>query len=142
MDDQAGQQDQEPGQAETPEEITVDVNELAVRMEKLESYNSKLLEETKQWRGKFKNLRTEVDGRETQAMQDKNDFKGLYEKNQEELAGLRQEIKKEKITNLESDFRLMAARHAPDAEDPELLVAVLNRKKGSVAYDHDNKQWE
>ena len=136
MTDQTGQLDQEPGQVQEPQ-TEINVEELKGRMDKLESYNDKLLSETKQWRQKFKSLRSETDEKETQNLQEKNDFKGLYEKSNEKLMEMQQRITDEKKSSVKSAFKYEVAKLAPDAQDADALVHMLNGKTDIIGFDKD-----
>lgn len=107
------------------------------RLEKLESYNEKLLSETKQWRQKYKGLKTEVEEKDTMRMQEGNDFKGLYEKTLEELSVTKATVAEKERSAIKSSFKYEAAKYAPDTVDSELLIAALNSKKNVVAYDSE-----
>lgn len=131
-----GQSDQDSGQDQEikPE---INVNELMGRLDKLESYNEKLLSETKQWRTKFKSLRTETDEKETESLQKENDFKGLYEKSNNKLMEMQQQINDEKKSSVKSAFKYEVAKLAPDAQDSDALVHMLNSKTEIIGFDKE-----
>ena len=119
----------------------IDVNELAQRVEQLESSKARLLEESKTWKSKYQSAKAEQEQKETQAMQESNDFKGLYEKAQQDVMELKQRIESDKTESLKSSLRYEVAKNAKDAQDVDLLVNVV---AGSdlIAYDHEAKQWK
>jgi predicted nuclease with TOPRIM domain len=138
MSDQVGEQDQKAGE----QEQSVDVNELVSRLDKLESYNAKLLDEAKTTNRKYKQFRADVEEKEKTQMQENNDFKGLYERAIEESSELKQKIQEKERVSVKNSFKYEAAKHAPDTIDPDLLIAALNTKKETIAYDHDASLWK
>lgn len=141
-EEKAGQQSQESGQTQEQEQ-SVDVNELAAKLEKLENYNNKLLKETREWRGKYQGLRSDVEEQNTAKMQEANDFKGLYEKTLEEVTALKEGIKNEKKSALETTLKYEVAKNAKDAEDTDLLLAAIKlKKKDLLGYDSDAGTWK
>jgi len=141
MSDQAEPQGQNPEQGNGGNEPQINVSELQARMERLESSNSRLLEESKAWKNKYQNVKSEAEERETLAMQESNDFKGLYEKAQNELAEMKQAQAEVKRDNLKSSLRYEVAKGAKDSLDVDMLV---NYVAGSefIAYDQEAKQWK
>ena len=123
-------------------EQTANVDELMSRLDKLEAHNRNLTADVKQWREKAKSARTEMESKETERMQEANDFKGLYEKSMEQINELRSQINDEKKVNLKKSFHLEVAKYGADAQDADLLVAALNSKSDRVAYDKDANKWE
>lgn len=134
-------QGQESGKAEEAKG-DVDVNEMMARLEKLESSNSRLLEESRTWKSRYQQTKAEIEQEKTQKMEQSNDFKGLYEKAQQELAAANQAREDEKKESLRATLKYEVAKNAKDAEDVDLLIAAITSKQGSLAYDKENRHWE
>ena len=125
--------------ASTPE---VNVNEVMSRLEKLESSNTRLLDESKAWKSKYQGLKGEIEEKETQIMTENNDFKSLYEKTQEELAQERAMGLERDRNDLKSSLKFEVAKSARDAEDVDLLISAISSKKDGLAYDKEAGVWE
>ena len=88
-------------------------------------------------------MKSEAEQKETQKMQESNDFKGLYEKTQQELAEIRTAREQERADAMKAEFRYQVAMKAKDAEDVDLLVsAITNNKRESIAYSSESGKWE
>ena len=122
---------------ETANRETVDVNELMERLEKLESYNEKLINETKQWRTKYKSVRDKVEEVETEKLKQTDNFKGLYEKESERVASLQNELHNIRRSNMKTSLKFEVAKHAKDAKDIDDVIAAINRTPGLIAYDDE-----
>jgi len=140
-DQNSGQND---GQAsdEVKQTETVDVNALMSRLDKLESHNANLTNDVKEWRTKAKAVKTEMESKEQERMHESNDFKGLYEKSVNEVAEMKNTLLNQKKVGLRNTFNYEVAKHAGDAQDTDLLIAALNSKSSSVAYDNENDSWQ
>jgi len=144
MTDQTGQNDQTTsGEMNTQDEKpTVDVEALMGRLDKLEAHNQNLSRDVKEWRTKYKGLKSEAEEKEVNEMQQSENFKGLYEKQQEKVLELQESMNSMRKNSLKSAFKYEVAKHAPDAQDTELLIAALQKKQDKFAYDNDNSKWE
>ena len=133
--------EQQEQQAEGQKQVSSD--ELIKRMERLESSNERLLDESKAWKAKYQSVKSEVEQRETEQMQETNDFKGLYEKAIQKAQSLEDEIKNEKKSALESTLKYEVAKNAKDAEDTDLVLAALKlKKKDMLGYDREAGVWK
>lgn len=128
-----------------PEQVkeSMAAEELLARMERLEKSNQRLLDESKTWKAKYQSIKSESEEKQTQQMQEANDFKGLYEKTLEKAKSLEEAIKLEKKTALENTLKYEVAKNAKDAEDTDLLLAAIKlKKKDLLGYDSDNGLWK
>lgn len=143
MSDHVEQHENRPEQV-TPEAVKPnhDANELMERLERLESSNQRLLDESKSWKSKYQQTKAEIEQQETQKMQQSNDFKGLYEKAQQEINSLKATHEDERRNSLKATLKYEVAKNARDAEDVDLLISALTAKQGSLAYDKESKHWE
>ena len=136
----AEEQAQKP---EGEEKGTIDVEALAKKLERLESSNQRLLEESKSWKAKYQGIRSEVEERESEQMKEANDFKGLYQKAMEKAQSLEEALKEEKRGALESTLKYEVAKNARDAEDTDLVLAALKmKKKDMLGYDREQGVWK
>lgn len=118
-------------------------DELVSRVESVEGLNQRLLDESKKWKTKYQDMRSEIEEEKTQKMQEKNDFKGLYEKTLDEANALRDAVKMEKKSSLETTLKYEVAKNARDAEDTDLLLAAIKlKKKDLLGYDNDTGTWK
>jgi hypothetical protein len=112
-------------------------------MERLEKSNQRLLDESKTWKARYQSIKSESEEKQTQQMQEANDFKGLYEKTLEKAKSLEEAVKLEKKTALENTLKYEVAKNAKDAEDTDLLLAAIKlKKKDLLGYDSDNGLWK
>lgn len=125
------------------EEQKVDVSELIARLERLEGSNKRLLDESKQWKSKYQNVKNEVEERERTVLEQNNDFKGLYEKTLGEVETLKGQLMDVKKSGLETSLKYEVAKHGSDAEDVDiLLAAVKTKKKDLLGFDAEVGQWK
>lgn len=135
------------GQDQTPEmeskEPEVNVSELVSRVERMEQSNKRLLDESKTWKQKYQNVRSEQEEKETQVLAEKNDFKGLWEKSQQEIGALKDELIDSKKNSLETALQFEVAKFGKDAEDTDILLAAVKTKKRDVlGFDKEAKKWQ
>ena len=136
----AEEQTQKP---EGEEKGTIDVEALAKKLERLESSNQRLLEESKSWKAKYQGVKSEVEQQQTEQMQEANDFKGLYEKAMQKAQTLEETLKEEKRSALESTLKYEVAKNAKDAEDTDIVLAALKmKKKDMLGYDREQGVWK
>lgn len=153
MEDQVGEghlETEKTESQETGKEQKVDLEALQARMDRLEtknseleSRNSRLLKESKDWKARFHSKVSENEKEKVDKMQEANDFKGLWERSQEDTQKLKQENEAERTLRLETELKFEVASHARDAEDLDLVVyAMKKRKKDLLGYDSETKQWK
>lgn len=136
----AEEHEQKP-EGEVKEQI--DVEAVIKKLERLESSNQRLLEESKSWKAKYQGVKSEVEQQQTEQMQEANDFKGLYEKAMNKAQNLEEELKSEKRGALESTLKYEVAKNARDAEDTDLVLAALKlKKKDMLGYDREAGVWK
>jgi len=139
MSEQTAEQHEAKPEGEKPQ---IDVTELQARMERLESSNQRLLDESKSWKGKYQGLKTEIEENQNEQMRETNDFKGLYEKAMQKVQTLEEDVKSGKRSELESTLKYEVAKNAKDAEDVDLVLAALKlKKKDMLGYDREAGAW-
>lgn len=133
------------GQELNPEKVEqkVDVDALTNRLDSLEKSNQRLLDESKTWKSKYQNVKSEVEQKETEVLAQNNDFKGLWEKSEAEKQVLRDELVETKKSGLETSLQFEVAKYGKDAEDTDILLAAVKTKKRDVlGYDKDSRKWQ
>ena len=135
--------EQPTSKPEGGQEPKVDVDEVMARMERLESSNQRLLDESKSWKAKYQGVQSKVEEAQTEQMQQKNDFKGLYEKTLEKVGSLEEEVRSQQKSGLEKTLQYEVAKVAKDAEDTDLLLAAVKlKKKDLLGYDRESGTWK
>ena len=120
---------QQQEQAEKPE---LDVEKLMARVEQLESSYNRVLDESKNWKSKYRGLRDQVEQTETKKLEESENWKELLdiEKNKaHELSAQLNHFKKE---TLKQKIHFEAAKHAPDAFDISDVITNLPQEMLSV----------
>ncbi|MEE8323966.1 MAG: hypothetical protein V3R57_10120, partial [Candidatus Bathyarchaeia archaeon] len=79
----------------------------------------------------------------TQVLAEKNDFKVLWEKSQQEIGALKDELIDSKKNSLETALQFEVAKFGKDAEDTDILLAAVKTKKRDVlGFDKEAKKWQ
>jgi len=118
------------------------INSMTARLDQLESSNKRLLEESKAWKSKFQNVKSEVEQRETDQLKENDDFKGLYERKSQEVEDMKGELLSSRKSGLKSTLKYEVARHAKDAFDVDTVIYNLSKKSDSFAYNKEESSWE
>lgn len=136
-------QNQMPEGEQAREQLpNVDVKGLISRLDQLEKSNARILDESKMWKSKYQSVRTEVEQKEKEVLEQNNDFKGLYERTLAQVNEL-----KGQVTSLTEDkygtaLKYEVAKYGKDAEDMEILeAAVKTKKRDLVGIDKETGQW-
>lgn len=112
-------------------------------IERLESSNRRLLDESKSWKTKYQGVQSKVEEQQTAQMQEKSDFKGLYENQLEKVETLQGELRSQQKNGLESTLKYEVAKYAKDAEDTDIVLAALKiKQKDLLGYDRESGTWK
>ena len=120
--------------ADAEKEVKNEFNpdDMIKRMETLEKTNERLLTESKDWKGKYRNLKDGVENEKKQVLQDSENWKELLdiEKNKthelhENLTGMKKQVLREKL-------HFEVAKHARDAYDISDVINALPRDVVSI----------
>jgi hypothetical protein len=110
----------------------VDVEALMARIEKLESTNTRLLDESKTNKGKYQNLRNEVDTKQKTALEESENWKELLEIEKNKAFELQENNKKIKQNVLKQKLNFEVARHAKNAFDVTDVINSLDKNLLSI----------
>lgn len=125
MTDQA---DQNEGQGEVnsqdqkPQEV--DSEKLMAELEKLKATNQRLLDESVQYKNKYKEVKESVEKQTKQKLEEEENFKALYEQTEKKFYETQNQLNDYKKQILKKDLAFKVANVAKDAYD---IDDVLNR---------------
>lgn len=134
---------QENTQGELPENNTQEsvvtpdhVKVLQEQVDKLTASNSRLLDESKDYKGKWQSAKQEKDVEVRTQLEEQGNLSELVTELKNDIAGLKSQNTELKKTTLSKDLRVEVARYANDAFDIEDVVR--NLPKGVLQMDEDN----
>lgn len=117
------------------------LEELQQQIEKLSSYNEKLLSESKHHAEKYKKLRDSVEGEKKAELEKSENWKELLEKERDEKFQLSQSLEKTRERALEKSLKFEVAKYANDAHKIERVIgAVLDSDHVQVNEDRTEFQ--
>lgn len=114
----------------------IDVDALMARLEKLESTNSRLLDESKTNKSKYQNLRSEVDTQERVKLEESENWKELLDIEKNKAFELQEQNKKIKYNVLQNKLNYEVARQCPTAYDVTDVIGSL--PKDLLQIDEEN----
>lgn len=117
-------------EAETNREF--DVNEVLARMEKLESTNNRLLEESKTWKNKYRELSSDVEARQKQELEKTENWKDLLEIEKNKRAEYEAQLRDTKKAVLQKELNFKVATAAKDAYDVDDIINNLPKEMISI----------
>lgn len=126
----------EPKSEETKQEQKVDVEALMARLEKLETTNSRLLDESKGYKSKYQELRGQVEKNEKEALDGAENWKELLERERDEKHQIQQTLNDHKKSVIKKDLYFQVAKHAPDAFDVNDIITAI--PKDQLQIDEEN----
>jgi translation elongation factor EF-G len=118
----------------------IDVNALVARLEKLESTNERLLNESKQYKTKYQGLRTEVETKQKQQLEESENWKELLEIEKNRNFEVNESMKAMKQKVIKSNLHAEVARYAKNAHD--INDVVSNLPKDLLNIDEENLRIE
>jgi len=107
------------------EEQKIDVEALMARVEKLETTNSRLLDESKGYKSKYQDLRGQVEKNEKEALEGAENWKELLERERDEKHQIQQSLNDHKKSVIKKDLYFQVAKHAPDAFDVNDIITAI-----------------
>jgi oligoendopeptidase F len=116
---------QEQTGAEEQKEQQVDINAVMNRLEQLEQTNQRLLEESKQYKNKYRGLRDEVETKEKAKLEESENWKELLDREKNEKMQLADQVRSYKQQTLKQNINFEVARHAPNAFDVNDVITSL-----------------
>lgn len=127
-------------QTEKQETVTetsdIDVKSLMARMEQLEQTNQRILDESKQYKNKYRSLRDEVESKEKQKLEESENWKELLDREKNEKSQLAEMVKTYKSKTLKQNINFEVARLAPNAFD--INDVINNLPKDMLQIDEEN----
>lgn len=133
----------------------VDVKSVMEELEKIKSTNARLLDESNQYKNKYKSLRDEIEASKTQDLESSEKYKELYEMTQKKLAETSSQVNDFRKQSLQKDMHFKVAAKATDAHDVRDVINALPKDmlkideesfsvsgvEDAVAYVKQNKPW-
>lgn len=113
------------GQKEQVEQPQVDVAELMARLEKLESTNHRLLEESKTYKTKYQSVQKEKEETERERLEKEGKFQELLDLEKNTAAKLKSEMLDLKKQSLRNTLKFEVAKHATDAYSVDDVIKCL-----------------
>jgi len=126
----------------TNEELIKRLEALEAHNAKLESTKERLLNDSKDWKRKYQSVKSETESKVQAQLEEQNDFKGLYERGNDKIMELTEELNKTKRNSLKSALKFEVSKNATDAQDVDLLLSAIQGKKEQIAYDSESDQWQ
>jgi thiamine kinase-like enzyme len=123
------QQEVKEQQTETKE---VDVNALMARLEQLESTNQRILNESKEYKTKYRSLRENVEQKEQEQLEKSENWKELLDIEKNKSNQYAQEAKQLKSQMLKKHIDFEVARLAPNAFDIGDVINNLPKEMLSI----------
>lgn len=116
----------------------IDVQALASQVEKLTATNQRLLDESVQYKKKYNGLKTEVESRRKESLEEEENWRELYESEKKRVFELQDENHQVRKTALKKDMHFKVASMATDAYDVNDIISALPRDR--MAVDDENGQ--
>lgn len=127
-----GQDNNVQENAVTPDHVEA----LQKQLDKLAASNARLLDESKEYKSKWKAVKQEKDLEVRSKLEEQGNLSELVTELKNDIAGLKSQNNELKKTTLSKDLRVEVARYANDAFDIEDVVR--NLPKGVLSMDEDN----
>lgn len=119
--------------AEKPQ---VDIEQVMERLGQLESSYNRVLDESKNWKSKYKSLRDQVEQDQTKKLEDGENWKELLEIEKNKAHEMSQQLSHFKKETLKQKIHFEAAKYASDAFDIDDVINNLPRDMVSI--DEEN----
>lgn len=120
----------------TENKPAIDADALMKRLEQLESTNQRILDESKTWKSKYQGLKTDVEKKESQKLEESENWKDLLEIEKNKSHELVEQLKHFKKETLRQKIHFEVAKHASDAFDVNDVISNLPRDILSI--DEEN----
>ena len=116
---------QEVNEEQKPTEEQVDVQALLKRVEQLEASKERILEESKQYKNKYRELRNNVETEQKQKLEESENWKELLDIEKNRAHTLNEELASTKKRVLKKELNFQVARYASDAFDVDDVINSL-----------------
>ena len=124
------------------EELQKQVETLNSVNEGLVSTNERLLNQSKDWKSQLRAIEQKVDQKETENLEGKKDFQGLYERSLQKIEELSGSVMEAKRDGLKSTLKYEVSKHAKDAHSVDDVIFNLSKNKDAFAYNKEKDTWE
>lgn len=114
------------------EKSAVDVDKLMARVEQLESTNQRILDESKDYKNKYRGLRDSVDKDQATKLEESENWKELLDLEKNKTHSLGEQVTQFKKTSLKKELHFQVAKHASDAFDVDDVINSLPKDLLSV----------
>ncbi len=129
MSDQELENKVEETKVETKEENqTIDVEALVKKMEVLESTNNRLLEESKSYKDKYRQVRDAVEQDKTAKLEQDENYKELLDIEKNKRSEIEQQLLDAKKKSMKKDLNFKVASMAKDAANLDVIMKVLPKE--------------
>lgn len=126
------------GNEETQEKPEIDVEKVMQELEKVKATNQRLLDESVQYKNKYKGLKEEIDSKQKQSLEEQENFKELYEIERKSRYEIEDKLHNYKKQALKKDMQFKVASKAQDAFD---VADVINAMpKDMLMIDEESEQ--
>jgi len=132
MSEEVHKTEEEINSQEAKSNQEFDGNEILARMEKLESTNNRLLEESKMWKTKYKGLSSDVEQRQQQELEKTENWKDLLEIEKNKRSEYETQLKETKKAVLQKELNFKVASLAKDAYDVSDIINNLPKEMISI----------
>ena len=123
------EQEKETLEAEKP---NVDMDQVMERLSQLESSYNRVLDESKNWKSKYRTLRDQVEQDQTKKLEESENWKELLEIEKNKAHEMSQQLTHFKKETLKQKIHFEAAKYAPDAFDIDDVINNLPRDMVSI----------
>jgi len=110
---------------EQQQEQQVDVNELVAKLEKLESTNARLLEESKTYKNRYESTQKEKEESERARLEEEGKIQELLDLEKSTSLQLKDQLQTLKKETLRKSLNFEAAKYAGDAYDVDDIIKSL-----------------
>lgn len=132
-----------------------DGSAMLARMEKMEASNSRLLEESKTWKTKYRDLNNDVESKQKADLEKTENWKDLLEIEKNKRSEYEMQLKETRKSVLQKELNFKVASVAGDAHDVNDIISSLPRDlisiddeslsvdgvNEAVNYVRENKPW-
>jgi len=126
----------EEGKELEPQGPSIDVEALVAKVEQLEQTNNRILDESKTYKEKYRQLRDGVQKEKAVKLEEGENWKELLDIEKNKTHGLEESLNKYKKTSIKKDLQFQVAKHANNAFDVEDVIRSL--PQDLISIDDEN----
>jgi FtsZ-binding cell division protein ZapB len=134
MENQAQEANQE---ANVTEQKTVDVSELAKKVEQLEASNARLLDQSKTWKDRYQSLQGTVEKENEAKLTESENWKELVEIEKNKRFELESKVKDLTTRSMQKDLQFKVASLAKDAYNVDDVITSISQRKDLLSIDQE-----